>query len=124
MYGSKPLRSLTSFEPFNGSTIAWAPCKCCQNGAVCDRDPATVWDQELASLDVLVVLQYGCVRLTGPADNVLLRYPAANETASRRLMANPLQEVGNVPVNMVRLRSFRAIWYVNQSLMLLCAMRL
>ena len=65
-----------------------------------------VWDQELASLDVLAVLQYGCVRLTGPADNVVLRYPAANETASRRLMAIPLEKVGNVPVNMVRLQSF------------------
>jgi hypothetical protein len=95
-------RELEELEELAGGSIAWAPCQCCQRpAAVCNSDAATVWNQELASLDISAVLQYGCAQLPSPSASIVLRYPAVNATSGRKLLAAP-QQLGNVPVNTVR----------------------
>ena len=96
-------RSLSSLSPLAPGVIAWKPCDCCKRpSAQCDQLPAEAWAPVLRQLEVTAALQYGCMHLNGRGDNVVLRYPEAG-LARRALLeaADPVDELGGVPVNQV-----------------------
>jgi hypothetical protein len=62
--------------------------------------PEEVWGDELATMDLDAVLEFGCTHMTGANDRTVLRYPDP-DGAARRLSQAANDTLGGVPVNQV-----------------------